>query len=53
MDAILVTIGTVSVALINMVGSVLILWIRAHYRWRNGTHKRKRLPGPPSPPSPA
>ena len=35
-EAILVAVTGVGVALINMIGSVLLLWIRAHYKWRNG-----------------
>jgi hypothetical protein len=35
-DGFWVALGAVAMALINSTASVLMLWIRARYQWRNG-----------------
>lgn len=48
-EAVLVALTGCVMAAINTLGSVLILWIRAHYGWTNG-HTKKLDGGPPEPP---
>jgi hypothetical protein len=49
-DAAWVAIGAILMAIINTTGSVLILLIRAHYKWRNGGGGDQPPHGPPNPP---
>lgn len=46
-DSVIVALTAVAVSFINMIGSVLILWIRARYRWTNGQGKDRPDQGPP------